>query len=518
MEKPNHELNHERLRGWEARTFGFLESMGFRPHGASIVLAVSGGADSMALLEFWRRAGAPRFGCRLHAVHVHHGLRAAADRDQALVEERCREAGIPLSTFRLDPGSRRSGESMEMWGRRERYRCLLEAACTAAATRRAAAAFILTAHHRDDLVETVIQRLHRGTGPRGLGGIPFRREAGEGGEGSIAVVRPLLDRSRAEILEYLSLAGVAWAEDESNADCRIGRNLVRHRLLPALRAREPGLDGRLFRIAMAMQGLAPHLPALEDGADLLFRDEEGRPHLSAEAVEARLAEDDEESLRHWLARLYRETGTPPWPGTVTEEILDELRRQWSPSTRNLRVKLAPGHYLARRNQRIYWEKEAPEAKNACPPAPQRIILDRGSVQASWRWGDRVYTLSARRYPRPAELHFPGPCEKRAIFDANLISCTLLVRTRKAGDRFSPLGVQSESRKLKVFLSEKKIPSGVRDELPLVFSQPCQPGAVLAGRPAAGTLAWVPGYGMSDSFKVGAHTSQILELELRCLNP
>jgi tRNA(Ile)-lysidine synthetase-like protein len=502
---------------WEDRTFGFLESMGFRPQGATLVLAVSGGADSMALLEFWRRAGAPRFGCRLLAVHVHHGLRASADRDQALVETRCGETGIPLSIFRLDPCSRRSGESMEMWARRERYRCLLEAARAAAqeaAPGRAPRTYILTGHHRDDMVETVIQRLDRGTGPRGLGGIPFLRETGDP---AIAIVRPLLDRSRTGIREYLSLAGVAWAEDESNADCRIGRNLVRHRLLPALRAKEPGLDERLFSLAMAMQSLAPRLPALEDEAGLLRRDEEGRPHLPAADVAERLAEDDVESLRHWLARLAREDGAPPeaWTGSVTEEILDELRRQWPPSTRNLRVKIAPGHYLARRNHRIYWEMESRKAKKACPSTPQRIILDRGSAHASWRWGDRVYALSARRYPRPAELHFPGPGEKRAIFDANLISCTLLVRTRKAGDRFSPLGIESGSRKLKVFLSEKKIPWGVRDELPLVFAQP---DAASAGRPASGTLAWVPGYGMSEFFKVGAHTSQILELELRCLNP
>lgn len=521
-------------REWEARTFAFLEAMSFRPEGGTMVLAVSGGADSMALLEFWSRAGAPRFRCRLHAVHIHHGLRAGADGDQALVEARCRESGIPLSLFRLDPGSRLGGESVEMWARRERYRCFAEAAVSAAEAAvsaaadrdQAAGAFILTGHHRDDLVETVFQRLGRGTGPRGLAGIPFRRDP--------SVVRPLLDRSRREILDYLGLLGRPWREDESNADLRIGRNWYRHRYLPALRAGEPDLDSRIFSLAMQIQGMAAGLEALEESADLIRRDARGVAYLPFADMEERLAGRDTHSLLHWLRRLAGLSGSrgeisapeasysASDAAMVTEEILREFHRQWKGGTRKLRVPVGPGTFLERRKPGLYWEKTrggreagsaSPEAvKKECPPPCQRIILENGIGIGAWNWGDRAYTLSIKRYPRPSNLVFPGSREPKAIFDAGLFSCTLLIRTRKDGDLFSPYGVRSESRKLKVFMNEEKIPVGVRDEIPLVFA-----GAP-DGAPGDETLAWVPGHGISDFFKVGAQTAMILEMELSCRNP
>lgn len=525
-------LSHS-LLAWEGKTFAFLESMGFRPAGATLVLAVSGGADSMALLEFWSRAGAARFGCRLAAVHVHHGLRASADGDQALVEERCRALGIPLRLFRLDPRSRRGGESMEMWGRRERYRCFAEAAASAAeadsratpadtdtSVRQPREALVLTGHHRDDLVETVFQRLGRGTGARGLAGIPFRREPG--------IVRPLLNRGRAEIEAYLGLLGSAWREDESNRDLGISRNWYRHVCLPAWRAREEGLDERVFALAMRVQALGDGLPALEDDAGLLRRDAAGIPYLPAEAVEERLASGDSRSLRHWAGRLAAAvtSGEAAAPGEVGsevgEEVFREWQRQWRQGTRELRVSVGPGAWLERRKHGFYWERSAAgtdgrpgaaaRGKKECPRPDQRIILENGNGNGAWQWSDRAYTLTVRLYPRPSDLRFPAACEGKAIFDADLFSCTLLVRIRKDGDRFSPLGVRSESRKLKIFLNEKKIPQGIRDEIPLVF----------AGRPQSAdgceTLAWVPGHGVSDFFKVGAQTARILEMELTCRNP
>lgn len=544
------------ITAWEAKTFAFLADRGFAPQGATLVLAVSGGADSLALLEFWARSGARRFRCRLHAVHVHHGLRESADRDQALVEERCRALGIPLQVFRLDPGSRRGGESLEMWGRRERYRCFAEAASDASAKAPGAVAssgvagasaspafapagalaspatpvWILTGHHRDDLVETVFQRLERGTGARGLAGIPFRRDPG--------IARPFLDRSRAEIEAYLRLLGRSWCEDESNADLAFGRNWHRHRYLPALRSREPDLDARILALSLAVQEFAGSLDALEAEADLLRRDEAGRPWLPAAAVEERLAERDAAGLHYWIVKLAEASGSTPvaeaapsvaeaaavtdrvpsGPCAISPESIRELHRQWSRGTRMLRVPMSPGIWLARRNERFYWEKSpisrsqaaVPEGKKSCSRPGQRIILDNGGATAAWTWCGMDYRLQVRRYPRPAELAFPGSRAGVAIFDADLFSCTLQVRTRKDGDRFSPLGISSESRKLKVFLNEKKIPVGVRDEIPLVFAR--------SPDRAAETLAWVPGHGISHFYKVGPETRTILEMELTCRNP
>ncbi|HLP43186.1 MAG TPA: tRNA lysidine(34) synthetase TilS [Fibrobacteria bacterium] len=506
------------IAAWEARTFAFLESMGFAPHGADLVLAVSGGADSMALLEFWAVSGAARFGCRLHVAHVHHGLRAAADLDEALVAARCRALGIPYRIFRLDPTARGKGESIEMWARRERYRCFSEAAASAAEAAASAAeaavsaaaapapVYVLTAHQRDDLVETVFQRLGRGTGVRGLAGIPFRREPG--------LVRPFLDRTRAELEAYLRLRGAAWREDETNRDLRFGRNRYRHEVLPALRAAEPGLDERVFRMALAIQAMGDGLASLEEDAGLLRRGSDGTPFLAGDAVEDLLARGASASLRYWLGRLAAdEEGKAE--GTGTEEILGELKRQWlrgrdATGTQRIRVALAPGVWLERRKNGYY--RVQAESNTVCPFPPRKVILVEDVGGCEWSWYGRTWRFTARRYPRPPDLRFPASGENRAIFDADLISCTLLLRTRKAGDRFSPHGVRSGTRKLKVFMNERKIPVRDRGSLPLVF-------AGLSGREAdEGTLAWVPGYATSEFFKVGDRTLRVLEMELECLNP
>lgn len=468
---------------------------------------MSGGADSVALLRF-----AARQPWRIAAVHVDHRLRPGSAADAAFTAGLCRSLGVPLFAHVLDPALRGPRVSVEMWAREERYRCFAESADAAGAD------WILTAHHRDDLVETVFQRLGRGTGPVGLQGIPFRRGR---------IVRPFLDRSRAEILEYLGALGAAWREDPSNADTAIDRNWYRHRWLPALRAREPGLDARIAGAAFILQDIQSRgrgLDALEAEAGLLHVDGRG-PRLDREGLAARIASGDLESVRYWLRELARSAaavpGAPRKPPTVTREILDEFLRQWEKGPDTLQVPLAHGLALKCEKHGIRCvgtvssgNASRRRPKKSCPPPVQRVILEKGSAHAFWEWEGRRYSLAARSYPRPAGLEFPSSMEERAIFDANLISCTLLVRTRKDGDRFSPLGVHSRSRKLKTFLNEEKVPSASRYSLPIVVSAH-GPGEAM---PEGETLAWVPGHGISDFYKVRGTTSHILELVLKCENP
>ncbi|HLU69822.1 MAG TPA: tRNA lysidine(34) synthetase TilS, partial [Fibrobacteria bacterium] len=204
---------------------------------------VSGGADSVALLELCVRELVPRFGCSLHAVHVNHGLRADAEADQRFVEALCAARGVPLDVALLAPETRPRRQSTEMWGREQRYTHF------ARVKARVGAHHVLTAHHRDDVVETVCLRLERGTGLTGLSGIPFARAGG--------VVRPLLPVPREELRTWLRALGTSWREDESNADTRIPRNRVRLRLLPQWRAADAEVDARLYRIARQVTRLLP---------------------------------------------------------------------------------------------------------------------------------------------------------------------------------------------------------------------------------------------------------------------
>ncbi|MEO7427096.1 MAG: tRNA lysidine(34) synthetase TilS [Fibrobacteria bacterium] len=495
------------LLAWEHSTQSFLQSQSWHPAGASLLLAVSGGADSIALLQ-WARRQVSEHGGAVAVAHVHHGLRPAASEEQAFVAALCRQSGIPFYAKRLDPAARPARESVEMWGRRERYAFF---GATAAA---AGCDWILTGHHRDDLVETVFQRLGRGTGARGLQGIPFRR-------GNI--IRPFLNRGRAEILEYLRLGGGNWREDESNADTRIDRNRYRHRYLPALRREEADLDARIFSLAMQVQSMATGIERLQADAGWLRIGGAGRTYLERSSVATAMEDGDAGALEYWLRRLLAvaipeagdgdpsSDGEPgARSGRITKRILLEFRRQWLAQPARLSVPISAGLALKCGNEGVYCaktpenpHKKAGQAKKSCGPEAQRVILEMGHGLASWQWGNRIYSLEARRFSRSGDLAFPQPGEERAIFDAALFSCTLLVRTRQDGDRFSPLGLQSRSRKLKTFFNEEKVPIGARENLPLVLSDE--------------SVAWVPGYGISDFFKVSGSTSHILELVLKCEN-
>jgi tRNA(Ile)-lysidine synthase len=495
-----------KVEAWERVTLDFLRARAWDPSGSTLLIAVSGGADSTALLRFFARR-APGLACRLHVAHIDHRLRASSPADHDFVAGLCDTLEIPFHSIALDPAARRARVSVEMWARDARYAFFAETAA------RVDARFVLTAHHRDDFVETVFQRLLRGTGPRGLAGIPFARPLSlserERGRGP-RVVRPFLSRTRAEIRDYLALLGAPWVEDESNRDARFGRNAFRLRYLPALRAAEPDLDARAFALGMRMQSLLPALDHLEETAALLRVDDKGASFLPASALRARI--EDEESLRFWLRRLAHDSGARP--GLITGEILREFVRQWK-LRGTLQVPLQPALALRLRNRRIYCEslaleprkRRAQEEKKGSPPERQWVILVSGEASFSWRWGDRNFRLAARTYPRPSRLAYPGSGERRAIFDADLFSCTLGVRTRREGDRFSPYGVKSKSRKLKAFLNEEKIPPAIRDQIPIVLS---------VAKTGDETPAWIPGYGISEFFKVSGGTTRILELELEDL--
>ena len=207
--------------------------------GAGLLVAVSGGADSTALLAGIARV-APEFGLSLHAAHLHHGLRgAAADADLAFVRKLCARLGVPLLTARRDGKAllERPGHAGENGLRLLRRRFLR------AAMRRAGAAAIATGHTADDQLETVLMRLLRGAGLTGLGGMRERHGPW---------LKPLLDATRLEIVTDLRAASIRWREDRSNRDPVWMRNRIRHRAIPALlRALGPAPDPARARAALA---------------------------------------------------------------------------------------------------------------------------------------------------------------------------------------------------------------------------------------------------------------------------
>ena len=204
----------------------FCERHDLLPGGGTVLCALSGGRDSMAMLHILSRLAEEGF--RVAAAHFNHRLRSAADRDEAFVRDWCRERDIPLTCGAGDVRTfaAREGLGIEDAARKLRYAFLETVARDMGADR------IATAHHREDNAETVLLHLLRGTGLQGLGGIaPVRGK----------IVRPLLETSRAEIDEYVQRNSIPYVEDESNQDTHFTRNRLRLEVLPRLELLNPAL-------------------------------------------------------------------------------------------------------------------------------------------------------------------------------------------------------------------------------------------------------------------------------------
>lgn len=280
----------------------WLRRHGIRPEG--MVVAVSGGPDSVALLRALLALRPQRASGPLIIAHLNHQLRGNdSDADEGFVRElhATLGPGLELRCERRDVAAfaRAEGSNLESTGRQVRYEWL------AAVARETGARWVATGHTADDQAETVLHRLLRGAGLKGLRGIAARRELAPG----VELVRPLLDVRRTEVMEYLRAIGQSWCEDRSNLDPRYTRNRIRHELLPLLaRAYNPAIAAVLARLA--------------EQADEVYREEETRAAaLLAEAERpragARLVFDRlclAGAPRHRIREMFRHAWTREgWP-------------------------------------------------------------------------------------------------------------------------------------------------------------------------------------------------------------
>jgi len=321
-----------------------------------LAVAFSGGADSTALLA----ACAARWPQQVRAIHVHHGLQAAADTFEAHCRRLCEQLDVPLSVRRVD-ARHAPGDSPEDAARRARY----EAFCLEAKADSGHGAIksIAIAQHADDQVETLLLALSRGAGVAGLAGMPahWRRDG-------IDYHRPLLAVPGAEIRIWLQARGLPWIEDPTNTDQRYTRNRIRARLLPALEQAFPQFRATFARSAAhaaEAQGVLDEVAA----ADLQVV---GNPPAIA-ALQQLGAGRRALVLRHWLRTVH---------GTVPSAVqLAELQRQvLACTTRGHRIGIKVGAGMVRREGAVLgWYNPAvlgsPAARdttarqNLLPPAP-----------------------------------------------------------------------------------------------------------------------------------------------------
>src|SRR6266446_9149386 len=212
--------------------------------GKRLAVGLSGGVDSVTLLEVLKNCSAGS-GFFLEAIHVHHGLSPKAGAWARFCSALCTRWGVPLAVRRVRVAKK--GKGPEAAAREARYRAFKNIPCDAVAL----------AHHRDDQAETVLMNLLRGAGVRGASGMPPRSRF----DGKM-LLRPLLEVPRAAILAYAREQGLAWVEDESNADEALTRNFVRRRLGPLIEARFPRWRESLARAARHFAGIELDAQAL----------------------------------------------------------------------------------------------------------------------------------------------------------------------------------------------------------------------------------------------------------------
>ncbi len=325
-------------------------------------IAFSGGLDSTVLLHLLAHLAKTQSLPTLSAFHVHHGLQAAADVWPAHCQSVCDALGVPLEVVRVQV---QPGASLERAARDARYGAFIAATETNEV--------LLTAQHRDDQAETLLFRLLRGAGVRGLSGMPSERALGRG-----HLLRPLLDVTREELEAYAVAHQLSWIEDPSNEDRQFSRNYLRHQVFPVLTERWPQAQTTMARSAGHLreaQGLLDELAQidlLEAGSRSDF-DWLGLPSLELASLEKLSAARQRNALSCWLANRTRLPDSDHWSGWQDlRDATGDARPVW---------RLADGE-LHRASGRIWWLSGAwlrtpPEAGRWADPTLPLSLLDNG---------------------------------------------------------------------------------------------------------------------------------------------
>ena len=464
--------------------------------GKLLVVAVSGGPDSLALLYALRRLRA-ELGMELHGAHLDHGLRAgAAAADAHFVAETFRELGIEFTSEQTDVSSYRKRHklSLEEAAREVRYTFLTRVASEAQADA------VAVGHTSDDQAETVLMHIIRGSGLAGLRGMePSSRRTV--GDMELVLVRPLLGVSRADTREYCRALDLEPRRDESNQSLQPARNRIRLELLPTLEEHNPAIRDALVRLS---RSAAQAITYLDDEVEDVWPQavREDRDHVALNKnVFGQLAP----ALQAHLLR--RAIGFVKGDLREIEQshVEDMVRLMGGPAGR--RLDLPGGVQFA-----VEYDKAfiAAAEIDLCPlpslDGESRLQVPGETLIHGWRItataletspNDAAPATIEERDEKDTGEYGPGGLEVRLSDD--LLSGPLHIRARRRGDRFQPLGM-SGSKKLQDFMVDSKIPRRWRDRVPLV----CSPRGI----------AWVVGWRAADWATV--KEGQTRQLRLRFL--
>lgn len=444
-----------------------------------VLVAVSGGPDSvclvMVLYEMQQRGVLP--GLDLQVAHVNYGLRGEeSEKDEAYVRELGKTVNLPVHVERahLVP---RPGQTVQSQARDARY------AFFARVRREYDLTAVATGHTADDQAETILMWLLRGSGTSGLAGIPVQRSDG--------LIRPLLDVTREQVLDYLASRGIAYRTDASNAMRIYRRNRIRHEIMPLLRTFNPRIVQGLARAAEILAAEAALLDDLERERWKAVVKEitPGRVVLQGE----RLVQEPL-GLQRRLIRRALSVIRGSAAGITFGHVRDILARVVG-ARHGGKLNL-PGGIVVERDK-------------ALVTVGRSGVEGQASAGATWATGVPLLIPGAVQLgeegPRLSALEGCEPVKGRAdgrsvlVVDADRLGGPLTVRNWRPGDWFCPSGMKGHRKKLQDFFVDQKVPRKRRAEVPLVM--------VPAG------IVWVVGYRGDERFLAGRATTRVVTLKL-----
>ena len=451
-----------------------------------LVVGVSGGPDSLCLLDLLDKAGLP-----VIVAHYDHNLRPESGVEAKSVE---REAGRRGLKFVLGQGNVRDvaqteGLSIEEAARQARYRFLFSQA------RASGAGAVAVAHHADDQVETVLMHLLRGSGLSGLKGMTYRAILPVW-DSEIPLIRPLLSMWRTEILSYCKNNRLDPVMDHTNLDTRYFRNRLRHELIPSLESYNPQIREGILRMSRALAGDYELLREVirQNWDRCLLREGEGYLVLDFELLCGYSSGLRKNMIREAIGRLRPALRDIDYEAVARAEsfVLSPPAARRIELVGNLWLGLEGNSLFVAENLARILEPDWPlmeAGHEIILPVPGSIELQQG-----WRL---VTALGSIEDISREKLLESSPNE--AWLDADQLEDPLVLRTRRPGDRFQPLGMGGHSLKLADFWINERLPRRARERWPLVCS--------------GGRIAWVCGSRLAEPFRVTGTTRRVLHLKL-----
>jgi tRNA(Ile)-lysidine synthase len=470
----------------EARVLDVLTQTGVQ-RDVPVVVGVSGGPDSLCLLETLHRLAIP-----VLVAHFNHELRAEADTEARAVAAQAKRLSVPYLEGRADVSAqaRRRRVSIEAAARDCRYAFLFEQA------RSHDAQAIAVGHTADDQAETVLMHLLRGAGIRGLAGMSYRTIL-QSFDPAIPVVRPLLGVWRDEILAYCEARGLHPEHDASNDVSVFLRNRVRRELMPQLAEYNPNVRLALWRMA---ESVASDRDALKELSRARLEQVLLRQTADYTALDAHRLEESSGAVVRLVMRALLEQLTP---GQDITYLQISRALQFVQDRGGRIARLAGGIVLSREAGVIYashGESSLPlDAWPQLPPQRDSILVTiPGEIPLASGWNFIARPLVG---PAPADRRSAPEADLFcARLDAERLPQHLELRIRRRGDRFRPLGLRGHSQKLSDFFINAKVPARARTRWPLLCSRD--------------VIVWIAGFKPAEDFRQGPQTRRLAEFLVR----